>query len=146
MKKSLESKRKLLSLWLLLAVIAIPGCTKRVAFMNSTVVPAASGYVSVKTDKNKNNAIAVHLSRLAEVERLQPAKQTYVVWMLTEDNITKNIGQIKSSSGVLSGRLKATFETVSAFKPAKIFITAEDDADTQYPGSQLILETRKIYK
>ena len=146
MKKSPEVKRKLASICLFLAVIILPGCTKRVAFLTSTVVPAASGYVYVKTDKNKNNAIEIHLSSLAEVGRLQPARQTYVVWILTQDDMTKNIGQIKSSSSVLSKRLKANFQTVSAFKPTKVFITAEDDAETQYPGSQLILETRKIYE
>ena len=86
------------------------------------------------------------MTELAEVQRLQPARQTYVVWMLTDQDVTKNIGQIKSSSGMMSKQLKASFETVSSFKPVKIFITAEDDADIQYPGSQIILETGKFYR
>jgi hypothetical protein len=65
----------------------------------------------------------------------------YVVWMETADNVTKNIGQINSSTGFLSNKLKASFETVSSTKPTKIFLTAEDDAGIQYPGTQMVLTT-----
>jgi hypothetical protein len=102
--------------------------------------------VNIKVDKNKNNVIDVHLTDLAEVQRLQPARQTYVVWMLTDHEITKNIGQIKSSTGMMKKQLKASFETVSSFKPVKIFITAEDNADIQYPGNQIVLETDKFFR
>ena len=130
---------------MLIIAFSLSACTKKIAFLTSSVVPAARGYVYIKTDKNKNNVIDVHLTELAEVQRLQPARQTYVVWMLTDHDITKNIGQIKSSTGMMSKQLKASFETVSSFKPVKIFITAEDNADIQYPSSLIVLETDKFY-
>lgn len=145
MKKLMSTKSKNVLLALMIA-FSLAACSKKISFLTSSVVPAARGYVSVTTDKNKNNVIEVHLSELAEVQRLQPARQTYVVWMLTSEDVTKNIGQIKSSSGMMSKQLKASFETVSSFKPVKIFITAEDDADTQYPGNQVVLETGKFYR
>ena len=129
-----------------LIVFSLSACTKKIAFLTSSVVPAARGYVNIKVDKNKNNVIDVHLTDLAEVQRLQPARQTYVVWMLTDHEITKNIGQIKSSTGMMKKQLKASFETVSSFKPVKIFITAEDNADIQYPGNQIVLETDKFFR
>jgi hypothetical protein len=64
--------------------------------------------------------------------------------METDNHETKNIGQIKSSSGLFSSKLKASFETVSSSKPSKIFITAEDDADRQYPGMQVVLSTDRF--
>ena len=131
---------------MLIIAFSLSACTKKIAFLTSSVVPAARGYVYIKTDKNKNNVIDVHLTELAEVQRLQPARQTYVVWMLTDHDITKNIGQIKSSTGMMSKQLKASFETVSSFKPVKIFITAEDNADIQYPSSLIVLETDKFYR
>ena len=119
-------------------------CARKISFQTSTVVPAAKGNVKVTRDKNKNYKIKIALSDLAEPARLQPARNTYVVWMETSDNGTKNIGQINSSTGFLSSKLKADFETVSAFKPVKIFITAEDDASIQYPGMQLVLSTNNF--
>jgi hypothetical protein len=40
--------------------------------------------------------------------------------------------------------LKASFETVSSTKPTKIFLTAEDDASIQYPGSQVVISTNNF--
>lgn len=138
---STQYKTTLFGIFTFVMMISFTSCSKKVSFLNSSVVPAARGYVELRTDKNKNNVIEVHVTDLAEVQRLQPAKQTYVVWMVTDEDLTKNIGQLKSSSSMMSRLLKASFETVSSFKPTKIFITAEDDASTPYPGPQVVLST-----
>lgn len=119
----------------------VSSCSRKISFQTSTVVPAAQGTVKVTKDENKNYKIRISLTNLAEPERLQPSKNTYVVWMEADNNSTKNIGQINSSTGFLSSQLKASFETVSSFKPVKIFITAENDANIQYPGTQVVLST-----
>jgi len=66
--------------------------------------------------------------------------------METDDNRTKNIGQVISSTDFLSKKLKGSMETVSSFIPQKIFITAENDANTQYPSSSsdIILTTNNF--
>ncbi|HRA73541.1 MAG TPA: hypothetical protein PLB11_12065, partial [Flavobacterium sp.] len=84
------------------------------------------------------------INNLAEVKRLEPSKNTYVVWMETDESLIKNIGQIKSDTKFISSKLKASFETVTAFKPEKIFITAEENADVQTPGNFIVLETNKF--
>ena len=116
-------------------------CSKKISFQTSSVVPAANGTVKVKKDGNSNYQVNLSIVNLAEPTRLQPSKKTYVVWMDTESNGTKNIGQINSSTGFLSSKLKASFQAVSSFKPVKIFLTAEDDAAIQYPGMQVVLST-----
>lgn len=110
--------------------------------MTSPVVPAAEGYSNITKDDNNNYAISVKVKNLAEPERLRPKRDVYVVWMITEQNGTKNIGQLKSSSGFFSSVLEGRLTTVSSFKPKKIFITAENDANIQYPGSMVILTTK----
>ena len=139
-KKSSTKLAKIVSLSICAVMIAFlfESCTAKVAFMTSQVVPAARGSVKIKKDKNHNYVIHVRLDNLAEVKRLQPSKKTYVVWMVSGQEITKNIGQIHSSSGTFSKNLKASFETVSPVKPYKIFITAEDDANVQSPGTYII--------
>lgn len=124
---------------------SLTSCAQKLTFLNSKVVPAAEGTVKVKQDSNKNYDIKIDISNLAEPERLQPPKKMYIVWMLTDQEVTKNIGQIKTSSNMLSKTLKASFETVSSFKPAKIFITAEDDPNAQSPGwGDVVLSTNEF--
>jgi len=125
----------------LLILFSFDASAKKVQFLTSTVVPAARGYVKVDRDKNRNYDISINIFNLAEVYRLEPSKLTYVVWLVTEDGITMNMGKINSTTGFLSKKLKATFETVTSLKPVKIFITAEDDPSRQYPGKEVALTT-----
>ena len=131
-------------LLMIVILFSINSCTKKIAFLTSSVVPAARGNVKVSKDKNMNYVIQVHISELAEVSRLSPPIQTYVVWMVTDQNDTKNIGRINSKMGGMLKQLNASFETVSDLKPNKIFITAEDDASVQFPNSQIILSTDRF--
>lgn len=120
------------------------GCTKKIAFTTSPVAPAARGYVTIKKDNNENYAIAITISNLAEVERLQGGNKAYVVWMTSDGQGTKNIGQINSGSKRFSKKLRASFNSVSTSKPTTIFITAEEDRNIQYPGNIRVLSTDKI--
>lgn len=122
-------------------LFTISSCSKKHVFQTSTVVPAARGAVKVKKDNNNNYGISVDLLDLAEPDRLQPPMKTYVVWMVTDDNNTKNLGQIETSKKFFSKSLKGSFNTVSSFKPVRVFITAESEAAVQYPGMYVVLTT-----
>lgn len=108
--------------------------------MQSSVVPAAEGYVIIHTDRNKNHFIKIRIKNLAEIERLDPAMKTYVVWMDTDRETTLNIGRINSSN-----HLNVSFEAVSSFRPIKIFITAEENESNNAPG-KIILTTDNFWK
>ena len=110
-------------------------------FLTTSIAPAAEGKVKVKRDHNKNYAIKISVSNLVEVERLQPPRQAYVVWMLSDHEYVENIGRLNSSKGFLSKRLKATFKTVSSSRPIEIYITAEDDGNIGIPSDQIVLKT-----
>jgi len=117
---------------------------KKITFLNSSIVPAATGYAKVNKDSNKNFVVKIQIFDLAEVGRLQSSKITYVVWMETDQGNMENLGQLKSSASFFSKRHKATLETVSSYKPAKLFITSENDINVQYPGSQVVLTTDRF--
>ena len=125
----------------IMTIFLFESCARKIAFQASTIVPGAEGTVKVKKDNNSNYTIQVELSNLAEPRKLEPAMKTYVIWMETEQEPVKNIGQINSSSSFLSKRLKGSFETVSSIKPTRIFITAEDDGTIQYPGTRILTTT-----
>jgi hypothetical protein len=137
-------KKITLSILATTIMFAFFSCAHKTSFQTSAVVPAARGDVKVKKDDNNNYHIKVKISGLAEAKRLEPAKQVYVIWLESEEHIIKNLGQINSSSGLLSKTLKASFETVSSVKPIKVFITAEDNASAQYPGTHIILSTNNF--
>lgn len=140
LKFTIDLKNIALIVTLFLLLLSIVSCAKKITFLTSAVVPAARGEVAFKKDKNNNFHIQMELSYLAEPGRLQPPKQTYVVWMVPTDTDTPiNLGQIVGTS-----KLKIKFETVSSSKPRKLFITAEDDASVQYPGNMVVLETNNF--
>lgn len=133
-----------LGLFTLLFLFSFDVSAKKVKFETSSVVPAARGYAKVTRDNNRNYEIKIQIRDLAEVTRLTPSKMTYIVWMVTDEEITKNMGQIDSSTSLLSKKLKASFETVSSLTPAQLYITAEDDPSRQYPGTQVVLSTNRF--
>lgn len=127
-----------------LLLFALGSCSKKISFQTSSVVPSAEGSVKVKKDNNNNYSIALKVIRLADSKRLVPPRSTYVVWIETPDNGFKNIGSLNTSSSLFSKTLKSSLKTVSPFKPVSLFITAEDNADIQYPGSQVVLRTNNF--
>lgn len=141
MKKLLNTTKLTGFLLALSAVFMLTSCSKKMTFESSSVVPAAVGSVTIKTDQNQNHTIEVRVRNLAPVEQLSPPRKTYVVWMDCKNKAAQNIGQLKSGTGFLSKALKGSLTTVTSSKPISIFITAEDDGDVQYPG-KIVLRTR----
>lgn len=123
-----------------LVIFSLSSCAVKAKFLTSSVVPAAQGQIKVTNDKNNNYVIKIKISDLADPSRLLPPKNLYVVWIETNDAFPQNMGQVKTSTHFLSKQLQGSFETVSALKPSKVFITAEDDGGIQYP-SLVVLST-----
>jgi len=106
-------------------------------------VPAAEGQVKVKKDDNNNYSVKVSVENLAEANRLPQPKSVYVVWADTPNGV-QNLGQLNVDKGFLSGKLKANLETVTPYKPSRVFVTAEDAATVSYPGSYVVLNTNSF--
>ena len=136
-----KAKLTVITFGILISVV-LTSCSTTLRFLNSSVVPAATGSVKVSRDDNRNYAINIKVLNLAEPRRLQPKKEVYVAWLITKDNITKNIGQLNSSSGFFSNALEGKLVTVSPFKPDHIFLTAENNSNVQYPEGTVVLTTK----
>ena len=134
-------KKTLAFITALLAVLFLSSCTPKMVFGVSSIAPAAEGSVKISTNKNGNYELSIKVINLAQPQRLTPSKEVYVVWSETSGEAAKNIGMIKISTGLFSKTLKGSFKTVSITKPSKVFITAEDSGNAQYPGPQVVLKT-----
>lgn len=141
-----HSKNYFSGIIMITMMLIMASCATSESFLNSSVVPGATGKVKVKKDSNKNYIIRVDIDDLAEVERLQTSKQTYVVWMETEKGNTENLGQLRSSTGFLSKQHTASLEATSPFKPVRVFVTAENKSTERYPDLEIILTTDTFYK
>ena len=128
----------------ILLVSSFNSCAKKIMFEQSSIVPGAEGSVKITKDKNSNYSIHIDVLHLAEPKRLQPAKSVYLVWMQADDNSTKNIGILNSSSSLLSKTLKASLHTVTPFKPTRIYVTAEDDSKITFPAGETVLTTGNL--
>ncbi|MFZ1677360.1 MAG: hypothetical protein WBP41_07700 [Saprospiraceae bacterium] len=138
-------KRNILILALgMIVPLFLQSCAKKYAFAISSIVPAAEGSVIVKKDKNKNYNIQLKVVNLADPRRLSPPRDMYIVWMETDHSSSTNIGQLKTSSGMMSKALKSSLSTVTSFKPTAFFITAENHSDIQYPDGEVVLKTGQI--
>ena len=126
----------------ILFVLTLMSCSTKLNFLTSAVVPAATGSVKVSSDNNNNYAIKLKVTNLAEPSRLQPKRDLYVVWLVTKDDLTKNIGQLTSSTSFFSSLLEGKLTTVSPYKPDYIFITAENNANIQIPEGTVVLTTK----
>lgn len=109
--------------------LLLVSCSSTLQFPVSNVTPGAEITANVKKDANMNYDIVVVAKNLASAERLSPPKSNYVVWIVTDNNGTKNIGQLYTKNGK-----KSTLKTATAFKPKEIFITAEDQGIITYPS------------
>ena len=126
---------------LLFTTLFFQSYPEKLVFLNSSIVPSAQGTVEIKIDDNNNYAIEINITRLAGPKRLDPPKKVYVVWMNTEKNGAINIGQLNTSTTLLSSTLKSSLKTVTAFKPAGFFITAEDIGNIQQPIGKIVMTT-----
>jgi hypothetical protein len=144
-QQSLQIKRNLFTgIFMITMMLIIASCATSESFLNSSVVPGATGKVKVKKDGNQNYVINMQVKDLAAVERLQSSKQMYVVWMQTERGNFENLGQMKTSTGFMSKQRTASLETVSSFKPVRFFITAENEQNVRYPDHETNLNNSHI--
>ncbi len=144
MKLYHNSSRLIILAIICILIIGLDSCAKKIHFSKSSVVPGAEGTVKIKKDKNKNYNVNISIANLAEPDDLTPARSAYVVWMETDQNSVKNIGQIKSSKKLFSKALKASISTVTPHYPTKFFITAENNGDISYPEGETVLTTESF--
>ncbi len=121
-----------------LFTFTLNACTTSMNFLTSSIVPAATGSIKTKKDKNDNYTLTIDVRNLAESKSLTPAKEVYIVWMEDGRNAVKKLGQLSPSSKSLNASLNAT----SVTEPTRIFITAEDGIDRPNPEGQIILTSK----
>lgn len=136
MKKTLPIKDAFKVLSYIFTAVLISACSSNIVFPTSEVVPAAEAVLKVNENKSNNYELQLKVENLAEPDRLTPSRRNYVVWMVTKKHGTINIGNLK-----VDRKNKAKLETVTPYKPIRVFITAEDGDKVVLPSTQVVLDS-----
>jgi len=120
--------KSLINLLFVTVLVLLTSCATTAKFPVSSVTPAAEITAKKKQDKNNNYVIEVTAKNLASADRIDPSKKNYNVWIVTENNGTKNAGMLVNKNAKT-----ASLKTSTPFDVKEIFITAEDQGDYSYP-------------
>lgn len=116
---------------LLLASVAWAG---DVPLVGSSLVPAAAGKINYEHDRNGNIKLDIKTKHLAAPERLTPAKNSYVVWIRSNDGQVQNAGVLR-----VNNNLEGSFTTTTPIKAFDVVITAEDSPSVSQPSGPEIM-------
>jgi hypothetical protein len=127
--------RKLsISLLLVMALLASVWAKEFRMKTSSDLVPSAAGKVELDKDRNGNRVAKVRVYHLPDPEKLNPAKNAYVVWIQAKGKDPENVGVLKVNED-LEGKLEAT----TPYNKFEVFITAEDNPKPDRPSGPEIL-------
>jgi len=124
-----------------LVVLGVLGGTalaaKTFPLTSSPAVPAASGNVAVKKDKNGNNEVTIKTEHLAQPGMLTPPASTYVVWFQEQSGEPMNQGDLKVGKSLKSG-----FKATTHFAKFEVLVTAKGDPAVKNPSGQVVLRAK----
>ena len=135
-KNKLPMKDAFKVLTFIFGAILISACSQKITFPTSEVVPAAEATLNVEEKNDGNYEVELEVENIAKPQRLTPSRRNYVVWMVSKEHGTMNLGNLK-----VSDNNKASLSTVTPYEPIRVFITAEDKQDIIAPSTQVVLAT-----
>lgn len=124
-----------------LAIIGIvalmTSCASTAKFPVSQATPAADITAKTKKQGKPNYLVTITANNLAASERLEPSKKIYVIWAVSDNGVTRNVGHFTQKNAA-----KATYKASFPYKPIEIFITAEDEEGLCVPAGIEITRTK----
>lgn len=142
MNKTLLYRKSMFSYLIAVAMgFLVVSCGPKIYFPVSAVVPAAEPKADVKKTKEGEYQVKLDVNNLALPERLSPPKRNYVVWVNTETQGVRNIGELKNRRGMLANTGKASFVGTLSEKPTQIIVTAENNPNVQFTGDHTVLRS-----
>ena len=99
-------------------------------------VPAATGKVQIKQEKDGNTKVKVEVAHLAQPDQAFDAT-TYVVWLKPAAGLAQNVGVLN-----VNKKLEGSLETKTAFKDFTVIVTAEKSANVTMPTGQSVMDTK----
>ncbi len=112
-----------------LGILFLISCGTTTKFPVSTLAPAADITAITKLDENNNKVITIKAKNLASPDRIDPNANAYVIWIETQYNEIRSLGQLQNKNAD-----KAELTTVTPYDIDQIFITAETQGNVLQPA------------
>jgi PBP1b-binding outer membrane lipoprotein LpoB len=97
-------------------------CSTTSIFPVSEVTPAAEVKAKLKKEMKNVYSLTLVAENLSSPDRLTPKRNFYVIWVVSETGGVRNVGHFSNKNAQVS-EYRASFP----YKPAEVFITAEDE-------------------
>jgi len=122
----------------LISVITLTSsCASTSEFPVSELVPAADITAKIRKQGKQNYLVTIKANNLAASERLNPSKEIYIIWAVSETNVTRNVGHFTQQNAE-----KSIYKASFPYKPIEVFITAENEENLCKPSEVEISRTK----
>lgn len=118
------------------AALVVAGCAQTIAVNRSTIVPGATGKLTVEKDESGNAKLKLEVAHLAPSNQLSPPRAAYVVWGQTRDGRAFMLGQLK-----VDDEYNGVFEGTAPVTSLRVIVSAEESTAATQPGTQIVLST-----
>jgi hypothetical protein len=115
-----------------LLVLTVAGCANRVNLVNTPLVPAADGRLTISTDRNDNTKVKLEVKHLAPPSALTPPQETYVVWTRSEDGSPQKQAVLQ-----VGDNRQGEIEFITPAANFEVVVTAESSPDVQFPSNMV---------
>jgi hypothetical protein len=120
---------------LLALLLSVPMFARDDKMISRGLDPGARGTIHTDKDDNGNTKVKVEVEHTATPQQLNPPHQYYLVWIQESGQPAKLVGELRVDRDHANGSVEGT-------TPAKVFdvfVTAEDQTNTQTPSSAELL-------
>lgn len=138
-KKSLAIKDAFKVLNYIFAAILISACSREIVFPVSDRMPTAEAVLRIDELDSRDYEIDLNVYNIPEAKRVIPSEFIYVVWMVTREDGTINIGPLSVGQDN-----QGSLQYSSAYQPVRIFVTEEANREVVLPSSIIVLDSKEF--
>lgn len=112
-----------------IAFMIIASCSNTANFTVSEASPETEIKAKTRVDEDNNKVLTINAKNLESPESIDSSSRAYVVWIKTDENELRNLGELHSTA-----EETATFRTETPYEFREIIITAEERANVAEPS------------
>jgi len=113
---------------IVLVFLSLMSCQTTRQFPVSPHTPAAEIGIQVTKQKGINHLISIKINYLASPERLTPPRKVYVIWVVSENGVARNVGYFSNMNAK-----RSVYKFTVPYTPVEVFITAESEEGVTAP-------------